>query len=81
MLLKQTLNAILLAVLLYLASPSPVYAYLDPGSGSYIFQLLIAALVGMGFVLRTYWDRIRAFFTRSSTSTEETVVEEETNVE
>jgi hypothetical protein len=52
-----------LVMILYLASPSPAYAYLDPGSGSYIFQLLIASLVGLAFLLKVYWGRIRAFFT------------------
>lgn len=32
--------------------------YLDPGSGSFLLQLLIAGLVGAGFV-------VKAFFTRS----------------
>jgi hypothetical protein len=38
--------------------------YLDPGSGSYIFQLLIAALVGAMFLIKVYWRRIKAFFAR-----------------
>ena len=37
-------------------------AYLDPGSGSFILQLLIASLVGAAFVLKTYWRRINGFF-------------------
>ncbi len=36
--------------------------YLDPGSGSFILQLLIASLVGIGFALRSYWGRITGFF-------------------
>jgi hypothetical protein len=39
--------------------------YLDPGSGSYLLQLLIAALVGSAFVLRTFWSRIKNFFMRN----------------
>lgn len=37
-------------------------AYLDPGSGSFILQLLIASLVGIGFALRGYWGKITGFF-------------------
>ena len=33
-------------------------AYLDPGSGSFILQLLIASLVGAGFILRGYWSKL-----------------------
>lgn len=40
------------------------YAYLDPGSGSYIFQLLMAGLLGMLFVMKTFWGRIISFFKR-----------------
>ena len=35
--------------------------YLDPGSGSYIFQLLIAFLVGAAFLLKVYWQKVRVF--------------------
>jgi len=36
-------------------------AYLDPGSGSYILQLIIAAIVGAAFVVRMYWGKIKSF--------------------
>ena len=41
--------------------PPSAYAYLDPGTGSYIFQLLIAGIVGLAFVIKVYWNKIRAF--------------------
>lgn len=39
-------------------------AYLDPGSGSYLLQLLIAGLLGAAFALRMFWGRIKGFFSR-----------------
>lgn len=39
-------------------------AYLDPGSGSVLIQLLIAALLGIGVLLRAQWVRIKALFGR-----------------
>ena len=33
--------------------------YLDPGSGSYLLQLLIAGALGALFALRIYWSRIK----------------------
>ena len=45
-------------------------SYLDPGSGSYLLQLLIAALLGGLFALRMYWGRIKSFFQRGSDSEE-----------
>jgi hypothetical protein len=37
-------------------------AYLDPGSGSFIFQLILASLLGAAVVIRAYWKRISGFF-------------------
>lgn len=38
-----------------------VLAYLDPGTGSYIFQVLIAGLVGAGFAIKMFWIQIKSF--------------------
>ncbi len=45
-----------------LASPGRAHAYLDPGTGSYLFQILIAALVGGLFAVKLFWGRIKLFF-------------------
>ena len=34
-------------------------AYLDPGSGSFLIQILIAALLGIGVAVRASWGRIK----------------------
>jgi len=36
--------------------------YLDPGSGSFLIQLLIAALLGLGVAIRASWGTIRKWF-------------------
>jgi hypothetical protein len=36
--------------------------YLDPGSGSFLIQLLIATLLGLGIALRASWGKIRGLF-------------------
>jgi len=38
------------------------FAYLDPGSGSFILQILLATLVGFLFLLKGYWSKIKLFF-------------------
>ena len=45
--------------ILTLIFAKPVLAYLDPGTGSYVFQMLIAALVGGIFVIKQYFFRIK----------------------
>jgi len=37
-------------------------AYLDPGSGSFILQLILASLLGGLLLLKTYWKKISSFF-------------------
>ena len=36
--------------------------YLDPGSGSFLVQLLIAALLGIGVAVRASWSKIKGWF-------------------
>lgn len=42
------------------------FLYLDPGSGSFILQVLIASFVGIGFALRRYWSKITNLFRKDS---------------
>lgn len=41
-----------------------ILLYVDPGSGSYMVQAIIAAILGFLFYFKTAWWRIRSFFTR-----------------
>ena len=50
-----------LPVLFWLLFPPPTYAYIDPGTGSYILQVVIAGLLGALVSLRIYWARIKTF--------------------
>ena len=50
--------------LYYLITPRAAYAYLDPGTGSYLFQILIAGLIGGAFAVKIFWSKIKAFFTK-----------------
>ena len=52
---------------------SPIFtppAYLDPGSGSIIIQLAIAAILGFGVLVRSQWSRIKQFFGKKNTNTD-----------
>ncbi len=42
--------------------PRVAFAYIDPGTGSQVFQLMLAALAGAALTARMFWGRIRAFF-------------------
>lgn len=49
---------------IYLGSSSPAWAYLDPGTGSMILQLLIASIAGALVVIKMYWYKLKKFFSR-----------------
>jgi len=52
-------------------------AYLDPGSGSFLVQLLIAALLGVGVALRASWGKIKGWFGSKSKADEDAEAEDE----
>jgi len=41
------------------------FLYIDPGSGSYLVQVIIAAILGVLFYFKNIWLRIKTFFTRA----------------
>jgi hypothetical protein len=45
---------------------TPYLLYIDPGSGSYLVQVIAAAVVGVAFFFKNIKAYIRSFFTRSS---------------
>lgn len=40
----------------------PVFAYLDPGTGSYAIQILLATLFGGMFALKQSWSVVQSWF-------------------
>lgn len=49
---------VFLAAVLLLVPLASAHAYVDPGTGSMIVQVLIAALVGGAAVLGAFWRKI-----------------------
>lgn len=56
---------VMVIVATILAPASAAFAYIDAGTGSYIFQLLIGGMLAGGVLVRLYWNRLKAFFSRS----------------
>ena len=53
-------NVLIVASFIFLASAQNAQAYLDPGTGSFIFQILIAGALGIMLVVKSSWLRIMA---------------------
>ncbi len=48
-----------IAVLLVGAGLKPAYAYLDPGTGAMILQIVLGGVAGFLMVMKLYWHRIK----------------------
>ena len=59
---SDVLKLLTLIIACALMFPKSAHAYLDPGSGSYIIQLIIGAVLGAGFAVKMYWHKIKAKF-------------------
>lgn len=57
------LTDVSLAVLVLAAGTGTASAYLDPGSGSVILQVILGGLAGLAVAGKLFWQRIVAFFT------------------
>ena len=53
-----------IVISIWITFPRPAWAYLDPGTGSYLFQILIAVFVGGIFTVKIFWHRIVTLFNR-----------------
>ena len=52
---------ILIAVLLLLMFTDAV-AYLDPGTGSMLLQVILGGVAAVGVAIKLYWHKLRAAF-------------------
>lgn len=52
----------LLVLAILCLTSQPVFAYIDPGTGSALIQGLIAAIAAVGVTAKLYWHRLRAAF-------------------
>lgn len=57
--MKIKLIVVLATISFFLIFSNQVNAYLDPGTGSYIFQLLIAGVFGGLFALKIFWGKLK----------------------
>jgi len=60
--MKRKIRIIFMVFCGILFSSKNVYAYLDPGSGSYILQILIGVLLGGALAMKLFWSKIKLFF-------------------
>jgi len=60
----QFIFLVIISIFVFLISgifAQKAYAYLDPGTGSYIFQVIIAVVIGGLFAIKQFWTKIVLF--------------------
>lgn len=57
------MKAPIISVAAILIFPLQAFAYLDPGTGSYVLQVVVGALLGGAFAVKAFWKNIRSFIT------------------
>ncbi len=60
--MKKDLSLPLFVLMGWLLFESPVYAYLDPGAGSMLLQILVGGFAAVGMIGKLYWHKVSALF-------------------
>jgi len=59
---KLMINIVVFTILIWFMMPAISHAYLDPGSGSLIFQMIIAGAAGIAFAAKLFKHRVKQIF-------------------
>jgi len=72
--LRRTTCVLMAAVVcLLIAAEAPVHAYLDPGAGSMLVQVLLGGAAALGVVLRLFWRNLTQPFRKRDASDKESI--------
>ena len=58
---KKSIRLSAFAGFFFLTFYRDAYAYIDPGTGSYFLQIIIAGLLGVAFAIKVFWKNIKTF--------------------
>jgi hypothetical protein len=68
--MKIAYRIVFLAGVVAFLMPVGAMAYIDPGTGSYVLQLIIAAVVGVSFSIKIFWKKIVRIFRKNKPADE-----------
>lgn len=69
--LKRLLITVFFIFGVSLFIPKPALAYLDPGSGSYLIQVIIAFIAGGGILFKTQREKINKVLSKKNKAEKE----------
>ena len=56
---RPPLKFLTFTLLWFAVFPANAYAYLDPGTGSYVLQVLVGIFLGGIFTIKVFWGNIK----------------------
>lgn len=59
---SRFLHMLIAICILIVGVDSPAFAYLDPGTGSIILQLVLGGVAGALVIVKLYWYRLKSLF-------------------
>lgn len=68
---SRSVKMLSVAIGLALLAPRQAMAYIDPGSGSFFLQMLLAGILGLSMTLKLFWQRIKTFFSGGKRTSED----------
>jgi len=63
--MSSVFNLLVLGIV-FIGLARPAQAYLDPGSGSFLFQIIVGAILSATFAIKIYFRKIKSWFTKTS---------------
>jgi hypothetical protein len=54
----------LIIIIIIIFVPSPIYAYMDPGTWSYLFSIIIAFSAASFFYVKSSWGKMKEIFNK-----------------
>lgn len=60
---QNRITARLLLALTLLCASQPVFAYLDPTTGSMVISAIVGIFASIALALKTYWYKVKRWFT------------------
>jgi biotin transporter BioY len=59
---KRIVSLLIFVAVIMAGLPGLAFGYIDPGTGSYLLQVAIAALLGGALAVKIFWQKIKSFF-------------------
>ena len=63
--INKLFNILFLSIFICLIAQNSAMAYIDPGTGSMVMQIIIATIGALGYVVTTSFDKIKGFFKKN----------------